>query len=523
MRRTLRTILAIARADFRERRRRYAYLVALALTCWLGWLSSEGTLRVELGPWRGVLDAAWIGGSLAIIASTFLSLFGGWLVRGTIARDSATGVGEILATTPLTGRAYLLGKWLSHAVYLSSLALILALLAVFMLARNAEAAGFDLARLWLPMLLVALPSLAFAAGLAVAFEVLPVFRTSFGNVAWLFVWAIVFTLSLEVSSALDFSGLGATRASLRADLVASQGVDETAFRVGGGPRRATQSFVWHGFDWTPGFVASRLAWVGIGAILAIAAAPLFDRFDPSRRRLRSLAAATRGKAALGALASDLLAPFDREPLPVGPVRPVAAAQALPAAPRGPSFAALVRGQLRFALRGRARLFWAGALALGVASFNATVAEAPPVALAYLWPILLWSRLGAPDTAVAPVLAACPRPVGRPLLAAFVGGALLGSLFVAGAILRAALSGHAAGLAAALVAIAFPPALALMLGAWSGSPRPFEALYTCLWYVGVQTPTLDFMGATPAPNLLPFAAAVPLLLAAAAVGRARALR
>jgi hypothetical protein len=77
--------------------------------------------------------------------------------------------------------------------------------------------------------------------------------------------------------------------------------------------------------------------------------------------------------------------------------------------------------------------------------------------------------------------------------------------------------------AALVAMLFPPALALALGAWAGSPRPFEALYTCLWYVGVQTPALDFMGATATPNTWPFAAAVPILLAVAALGRARAIR
>jgi hypothetical protein len=180
----------------------------------------------------------------------------------------------------------------------------------------------------------------------------------------------------------------------------------------------------------------------------------------------------------------------------------------------------VRSQLLYALRGRAWVFWAGALALVVGSFSATPAEAPPLALAYVWPILVWSRLGAPDPAVAPVLAACARPVARPLLAAFVGGALVGALLLAGPISSAVAAGHGAALAALAVAVSFPPALSLALGAWARTPRPFEALYTCLWYVGVQTPPLDFMGATSAPNAAPFAATVPLLLIAAAAGRAR---
>jgi hypothetical protein len=475
--------------------------VALGLTAWLGWLTSEGTLRVELGPWRGVLDAAWIGGSLAVMAATFLSLFGGWLVRGTIARDRSTGVGEILATTPLSRPAYLLGKWLSHFVYLSSLAVMLALLALPMLARNAEAPGFDIARLWLPMLLVALPALAFVAGLVVATEVLPLLRGSFGNVAWMFLWALPFILSLQ-TGLFDFSGLAATRASLRADIRTQHGVDEPMMRVGGGPRRATRTFVWHGFDWTPGLVASRLAWIGLGGLLALVAVPAFDRFDPSRRsRLRRRVTPASG--------IEPESPAPGAP-PVARTRELPSARSLPAARRGRSFAALVRSQLLYALRGRTWVFWAGGLALAAGSFAATPSEAPPLALAYVWPILVWSRLGASDPAVAPVLAACPRPVARPLLAAFAGGALVAALLLTGPISRAVAAGQATTLAALAVAVSFPPALSLALGAWARTPRPFEALYTCLWYVGMQTP----------PNPAPFAAAVPLLLAAAAVGRAR---
>lgn len=199
------------------------------------------------------------------------------------------------------------------------------------------------------------------------------------------------------------------------------------------------------------------------------------------------------------------------------------AHGLPPVARGRSFPALVRGQLLYAVRGRARLFWLGALALGAGLFAGNPAEAPPLALAYLWPILLWSRLGAPDPAAAPLFASCPRPVARPLLAAFTGGVLVGVPFVAAPLARAALHGDGTALAATLVAAAFPPALSIALGAWAGSSRPFEALYTCLWYVGVQTPELDFMGATAAPNPWPFAVAVPVLVAAGAVGRGLATR
>jgi hypothetical protein len=507
---TLRTALAIARADFRERTRRYAFLVALGLTCWLGWLASEGTLRVELGQWRGVLDSAWIGGSLAVVASTFLSLIGFWLVRGTIERDRTTGVGEILATTRTTRSAYLLGKWLSNSLYLWALAGLLALAAVVMLARHAEAGAFDLGRLWLPMLVIALPALAFVAGLSVAFEVLPLLRGGFGNVAWFFVFGSLLALSVQRGPGFDFTGLAATRASMRQELLATRGVDEAAFRVGGGSRHASQSFVWSGMRYTPALVRDRFVWVGVGALLALVVAPFFHRFDPSlvRRRIPRPWSARRASAGTSVVV---------EPA----TRTRRAAEDLPPAASGPWLFGLVRGQLLWVLRGRRVVFWLGAAILAAVSFAASPATAPPAALVYLWPVLVWSRLGAPEPSVAPILRSCPHPILRGVASAYLAGALAGAVFLVGPAVRTGLGRDATVLGALSCALLFPPALALALGSWAGTPKAFEASYTALWYVGVQTPAVDFMGVTASPNPWPFLASVPALLLAAAAARALA--
>jgi hypothetical protein len=507
---TVRTVVAIARADLRERTRRYAFLVALGLTCWLGWLASEGTLRVELGEWRGVLDSTWIGGSLAVVASTFLSLVGFWLVRGTIERDRTSGVGEILAATRTTRPSYLLGKWLSHTFYLWTLAGLLAFAALAMLARHREAGGFDLGRLWLPILVLALPALAFVAGVTVAFDVLPVLRGGLGNVAWLFAFGSLMAVSVQRGPGLDFTGLATARASMREDLRRTRGVDEQGFRVGGGPRHATQSFVWSGLRYTPRLVRDRALWIGAGALLALAVTPLFHRFDPSAVRRRAPRPwAKRLRPARAAPTPD--------PEPARAAR--ASARDLPHPMAGFWLPGLVRGQLGWALHGRSAFFWLGAGILAAVSFAASTATAPPAALAYLWPVLLWSRLGAPEPSVAPVLRSCPRPVLRAVVSAYLAGVVVGAVFLAGPALRAGLGGSVPALVAALGATLFPPALALALGSWAGTPKAFEALYTALWYVAVQTPALDFMGATASPNPWPFLLSVPVLLLAAAGGRA----
>ena len=86
-----------------------------------------------------------------------------------------------------------------------------------------------------------------------------------------------------------------------------------------------------------------------------------------------------------------------------------------------------------------------------------------------------------------------------------------------------------GLLAWAVGVLFIPSLALASGTWSGSSKPFEALYTVLWYVGPMNglSALDFMGALPEST----AAGVHwiylgisiLLIALACLGRWRQIR
>jgi len=81
------------------------------------------------------------------------------------------------------------------------------------------------------------------------------------------------------------------------------------------------------------------------------------------------------------------------------------------------------------------------------------------------------------------------------------------------------------LIAFLSAALFIPSLALALGVWSHSSKPFEILYITLWYLGPlnKTPGLDFIGANSAgyPEFyIPLAIA---LIAFAFFGRSRQLR
>ena len=74
----------------------------LGLVVFTGYQAAIGTINVQVGNYRGAYNSAWVGSMMAIIASFFLSWLGFYLVKGSVMRDRETGVGQIMASTPLT-------------------------------------------------------------------------------------------------------------------------------------------------------------------------------------------------------------------------------------------------------------------------------------------------------------------------------------------------------------------------------------------------------------------------------------
>lgn len=118
-------------------------------------------------------------------------------------------------------------------------------------------------------------------------------------------------------------------------------------------------------------------------------------------------------------------------------------------------------------------------------------------LAWIWPVLIWSRLGAQrhEHGVQALLGSYPAARHRALAewsAGFALTAATGSV----PLLRLAMAGDWQGVASWAGGAVFIPALALALGSLSRTHRLFQALYLPLWYcVFNGLPLLDYMGAT----------------------------
>lgn len=516
---------AMLAADVRERTRRPSFLVTLGLLAYLGYAVGAGQVLVHVGDYRGVYNSAWVGGTMALVITFFLGLFGFYLVKGGITRDEDSGVGQIIATTPLTRPRYVLGKWLSNLAVLGLMVAILAVAAALIQLLRQEDARLQLWPLLAPLLLIALPALALVAALAVLFETIGWLRGGFGNLVYLVLFCLILIAGVESQSPwLDVMGINLVAASMKEAAHRAFPEYSGGFVLTMASSRPLETFVWAGIRWTPEMVLQRLIWVAAALALVLASSPLFQRFDPTRHRVPRARRAPSPR--LGPAPEEAEAP--EEAHPAARLTPLVGERRFQH-----NALRLIGFELTLLVKGVPWYWLAGAAALwlGCAAAPAEGARQLWYMLAAIWPVLLWSRLGERDARhhTEALLYHAPNPTGRLLAAAWAAGVLLTGGLLGGVVLGRLLWGEPLAPLPWALAVLFIPTLALTLGTWSRSSKLFEVVYPILWYLGPmntqgQLVALDFLGVHgEAPvNTSPLLVlgVVMALLLTAALGRLR---
>jgi hypothetical protein len=506
----MRVLYHLVRADFFERVRRYNFLVTLAAATYLGYCCMTGKIVIRLDEYRGVYNSAWLGCLMTLVATTFLSLIGFYIVKNTIQRDQETRVGQILATTPMTKSFYTIAKMVSNFAVLATMIMVMAFAAVLMQYLKAEDPHVHLWALLSPFLLFALPAMAFTGALAVLFETLPILRGGAGNVIYFFVWTALIAAPVssldkgqkvgEATYFCDSTGIVSIMSQMQQDLKAIHPDYKNGSALTIGDTATTGKFLWNGLRWSPELYLSRLTCMLAAIAVSLLAALFFHRFDPAREWGLNLqkapplspASATNGElavpAAIAVPALIHMTPLSR-------------------ATEGRTFAVLilprtVLAELKLMLKGHRWWWYTVAAGLFIASLSSPLNSVRGgVAIAALiWPILIWSQMGTREARfnTASLIFSSERSLWRQLPAVWIAGIIVAALTNGGLAIRLLLSHDREGLLAWIACTLFVPSLALALGIWSGTSKVFEAIYTVWWYVGPahHTPGLDFLGTTP---------------------------
>jgi hypothetical protein len=541
----VRAITAIARADFLERVRRYSFLLTMLFAMFLGYSAATGRIMIQLGGHRGVYTSAWVGALVALVTTCWVSLVGFYIVKGAIDRDRQTGVGQVLAATPMSKPTYAVGKFLSNFAVLASMVLVLAIAAVVMQIFLREDPRLDFFALLSPFVVVALPAMLLTAAVAVLFETLPVLRGGVGNVAWFFVWAFLGVALSAVTGIewLDPLGNMTMAHSMKEGAFAHIPGYEGgfAFTIADKPVQVVQSFRWEGVPWTASQILLRLAWCGVAVVLVLLAAAVFDRFDSARLFGRGrVKAGPAGAFANGGAQLQAASVANVASAPMGVSTRFGSARIAPAQltaiaseDRGNAFARLFVAELKLAMKGLQWWWYVVAAGLLIAQATAPLATARQQLLgtSWLWLVLVWSSMGARETrfGTRALLFSSARILPRQIFACWLAGFALAAVFGAGAGVRLLATGGASALLPWIAGAAFLPSLALALGVWSGTSKPFEGILTAMWYIGPinRVSGIDYTGSSNGPEMthdavMYLVAAAALVVAAAAI-RSRQIR
>jgi arginine exporter protein ArgO len=512
-----RVLYHMVRADFLERVRRYSFLLTLAFAAYLAWGAATGRVVLRLDEYRGVFNSAWLGSMMTLVGTMFISLVGFYIVKNAILRDEQTRVGKILASTPMSRIFYTLAKTLSNFAVLTLMIAVLAATAILMQFARAEDTHYHLGTLLAPFLWVGIPAMAVTAAVAVLFETLPILRGGVGNVIYFFVWVAAVAVS-DKKGIDDYAGLFVIAHSMQTALKKVNPAYNNDFELNiGDSALATKRFVWTGVDWTAAIIWHRLWWILIALAMAALASLFFHRFDPARtwslRRKKSPAAASTNGDALPAGPAVTDRASDGRLTPLG------------SEARESRFSQLVVSELRLMLQGQRWWWYVVALGLLIASVASPslAARSGVIAVAWLWPTLVWSQMGARESrhATESLIFSSARTLNRQLPAVWVAGFIVTALTGGGYALRLLASADGHGLLAWFAGALFIPSLALALGTLSGTSKPFEAIYTVWWYLGPlnHAPGFDFVGSVPAASRpIFYLVSSAALMAAAYCGR-----
>jgi len=519
---TVRILYHLARADFYERTRRYSFLVMLGLVLWLSYILASGQFRIVIQPrYLGAINSAWVGATMTLGTTMMLGMVGFYIVKGSVDRDYTTGVGQIMATTPMSRLMYMLGKWLSNYAVLGITVLILALAGIGMVLWFGQG-GPDIVALAAPLVLIGLPWLGLVAALAVLFESIAWLRGGLGNIAYfVLLMALISATLVPVAMGapgfadnpyIDFLGWliisNSVTRSAQAAYPEAGGMGFGAFPIAGEPA----FFAYNGVQWTTAILVSRLLHLLLALGLVVLASVLFDRFDPARLlRVKRQAAAPEPAPAAAA---------EAVPAPSVHLTPLSGAETRF------RFGALLWGELKLFLKGQRWWWYVVAAGLVVGQLVGPSDWRPTLLIvAWVWPMLILSGLGCRENRfnTRQLVFSAPRPMSQ-LPAGWLSALLVTALLGSGALVRFLLAGNAAAVLGWLTGVVFIPSLALALGTLTGSGKAFEALYVAWMYLLWQrAAALDFAALVPGSRFYLYAPVAIGLLAIAALARRRQLQ
>jgi hypothetical protein len=482
---------AIAKADALIRFRRASTAAVFLILSALAYLwvpdPKSGHALMQIGKARALYNSAAIGVATAMLGTLFVGLVGFYVISNAIRRDAQTRCGSVIAATTVRSGAYLFGKFLGNALFLTVFFGGFMLVSMAMVIVRGEAPLEPLVFLK-QYLLTAPQPILYVSAMAILFESVPWLSGRFGDVLYFFLFmggmgfAVVGAMEGGMPWAvyLDPSAMSSVLLQISAVMHTKHlSIGASSFDMSQAP------LVYHGLIADGAFLAQRAFAMLIPLPLLLIARASFHRFDPVRVKV-----AAKGQGKWLSRINAALKPLTKQWLRWLGGRGLVTADAAMTITSAPLMALAIVGSAFAPLE----IVFA-ALAISIADVAcrdqragtmAMIRSAPRVREQFVW----WKTASAGVIAVA---------------------------FLAVPAMRAGVRGIVPLIAGAFFVVATSTAL----GVISGNAKTFIVVFLSFWYAvmngGAQTPALDFAGfyGTATPAVIASYAAIGIALLAAA--------
>lgn len=178
-------IWSVAKADFKERTRRFSFLVLCVLSIFAAFLfvpdpdAEMTSIAVDVQYFSQAANWTWIPMASALCTGVLLPVTGFFYLRNALCLDRKTGVADLIDTSPVGRIRYLFGKYLSNLLILLCMLLVVSLTSFCM--TILQFPGMEISAVHcFSYFLCVIPGIFLCAALALAAEAVPLFQGRIG-------------------------------------------------------------------------------------------------------------------------------------------------------------------------------------------------------------------------------------------------------------------------------------------------------------------------------------------------------
>lgn len=471
------TVWGVAKADFLERVRQFSFTAFCAFaaffTLWFVPRPNGFTaLAIDPSVFRQGSDPSWMPMSAAMCSGMMLCVFGFAYLFNSVQRDRESGVLSLLQTSPISRTDYLFGKLVSDTMLL--LCLLGVIMAVAFVTMEIHFPGRLLSSwdFFSPFLSV-IPGLVFVSAFALLMECAPLFgRRSGLSIALFLCVSIVILMPASMGrnpyrliSVFDFSGFLWMRDSISAAAYSVTGRPAAQINILAGSHMDSAGLkvlAFHGLTPTFSYFIDKLFLLAVSILITFVASCLLPKTERTDWFPRLSHTSSKGKKDSGGVV--------------------------------PAYRfSLFYSELRKMLLGQSLTWWIGAAGLWIACLLSPVdiVRSTLLTLEFAWLMPVFSCMGCMEyrSGMATLLRTVPGAMVRQASACWRAGTAISLVAAAPALLRFLCLADGAGFLSVLIAALLLPSMALFLGEWSASNRPFEIFLLVLCILALNVPTL----------------------------------